>query len=129
MLGIEVCRGLFLPAGDKDGDFGSASTESGANFRVTSAATPGSGGGKGEIEMEDTVAEWARYTQRDWNVGSARMCCFGQCAADRHLIQHTHNDSIVRPHNLTRRISFGLGCQNEERNGGYHFVSCHQEAA
>jgi hypothetical protein len=35
------------------------------SFLTASGFTVGGGGGKGDIEMDETLAEWAWYTRRD----------------------------------------------------------------
>lgn len=71
---------------------------------LTASGFPvGIGGGKGDIEIAVTEAEWARYTRSDWNEGMESTCCsvisLLRCTACRKS-KTTYNISIMSANDL-----------------------------
>lgn len=69
------------------------------------------GGGKGDMEILVTEAEWAWYTLRDWKAGSWMACweCRISCEMEYSETWETYNVSVVCPY--------------------YHLVTGNQEGA
>lgn len=67
---------------------------------ATSSLVGFRGGGKGDIEIFVTDAEWAWYTRRDWKAGSCMTCCgmISRGLEDDRADERAYNVSVVSPY-------------------------------